>query len=304
MKYKGLISLTLSIAMIAALIFTMMKFELVSALPDKGACDGCHALDPGTSISVTVDSETGSDITYYVSGSDIYNAEEGWAVFDPAGSNIANGLNPGYFTLPKDGQTYRVYWVDDSDPGKGGTAYVDVTTPVAGVNDVAVTSVTVNVTLVYVGDHVGIDVAAVNEGTGSETFDVYVYADTDTAVIGDEITVEVFTGVSLGAGASTTLGSSWDTTGVSHGNYTITGVATTVAGETDIADNTYIDGTVRIKILGDVNGDDFVNIFDMLAVRDAIGSQPGDPNWNPDADLNKDGFINIFDLLIIRDNLT
>ncbi|MFQ6074200.1 MAG: hypothetical protein ACE5KC_03165 [Candidatus Bathyarchaeia archaeon] len=102
------------------------------AYPNKTSyCDGCHTLDPDNVwISITVLSQTESDITYSVSGSNYYNGLKGWAVFDPAGNNIANGYGPGTFTLPKDGQTYRVYWVDDSDPGKGGSAYEEVITPV------------------------------------------------------------------------------------------------------------------------------------------------------------------------------
>ncbi len=61
--------------------------------------------------------------------------------------------------------------------------------------------------------------------------------------------------------------------------------------------------TIADAILGDVNRDGYVNIFDLLVVRDAIGSEPGDPNWNPLADLNGDGYINIYDLLIVRDNI-
>ena len=34
----------------------------------------------------------------------------------------------GYFTIPKDSQTYRVFWVD-SGSGLGGTAYEDIITP-------------------------------------------------------------------------------------------------------------------------------------------------------------------------------
>lgn len=53
---------------------------------------------------------------------------------------------------------------------------------------------------------------------------------------------------------------------------------------------------------GDVNNDDKVDIFDLVIVGKAFGSQPGDSNWNPDADLNNDGAINIFDLAIVGKN--
>lgn len=50
---------------------------------------------------------------------------------------------------------------------------------------------------------------------------------------------------------------------------------------------------------GDVNNDCSVNILDLASVGKAYGSQPGDPNWNGNADLNGDGVINIFDLAIV-----
>ncbi len=68
---------------------------------------------------------------------------------------------------------------------------------------------------------------------------------------------------------------------------------------------------IRQPLEGDVNGDGYVNIYDLLIVRDAIGSTPGDPNWNPDADIatgppvtpGADGIVNIFDLLYVSYHL-
>ena len=97
-------------------------------------CDICHTNEmPNTSISVSIDSQTTSEITYFVNGSDTYDGEEGWGVFDPLENNIANGNYSGYFTLQKDGQTYRVFWVDNGTGGTGesggGSAYEDIITP-------------------------------------------------------------------------------------------------------------------------------------------------------------------------------
>jgi len=50
------------------------------------------------------------------------------------------------------------------------------------------------------------------------------------------------------------------------------------------------------KSNGDINSDGAVDIFDLVLVANAYGSQPGDPNWNPDADVNEDGVVDIFDL--------
>jgi len=97
-------------------------------------CSECHADEmPDVWVSVTVDSQTTGDITYFVTGSDIFDGEEGWAVFDSLENNKANAHNSGYFTLPKDGYNYRVFWVDNGTGGTGeaggGSAYKDITTP-------------------------------------------------------------------------------------------------------------------------------------------------------------------------------
>ena len=55
-------------------------------------------------------------------------------------------------------------------------------------------------------------------------------------------------------------------------------------------------------MLGDVNGDGVVDVYDALLVRAAFGSKPGDPNWNPEADLNQDEIIDVYDGLIVRMN--
>jgi hypothetical protein len=61
------------------------------------------------------------------------------------------------------------------------------------------------------------------------------------------------------------------------------------------------DGLYEIEpaLLGDVNGDSVVDIFDLVLAALAFGSSPGDPNWNPVADLNGDDLVDIFDLVII-----
>lgn len=55
-------------------------------------------------------------------------------------------------------------------------------------------------------------------------------------------------------------------------------------------------------ILGDVNGDGKVNVFDLYALGKAYNSTPGTSNWNPNADLNNDLIVNTEDLSIINDN--
>ena len=55
-------------------------------------------------------------------------------------------------------------------------------------------------------------------------------------------------------------------------------------------------------MLGDINGDGIVDVFDFMIVATAFGSKPGDSRWNPDADLNNDGLIDIFDVWAVAKN--
>jgi len=54
---------------------------------------------------------------------------------------------------------------------------------------------------------------------------------------------------------------------------------------------------VKIIILGDANGDGIVDVYDMVEAGLALGSYPGHPRWNPNADLIEDGIVDIFDMV-------
>jgi len=110
------------------------------------------------------------------------------------------------------------------------------TTPV---HDVAVINVEVNATQVMPGGYVEVNVTVANQGTFFETFDVTAY--NDSTPIGSPQTV-----TNLGLGLTETLSFDWDTTGVAVGLYQVKAVASTVSGETETDDNTFIDGMVLV----------------------------------------------------------
>jgi len=123
--------------------------------------------------------------------------------------------------------------------------------------------------------------------------------------------------VTLTSGDSTTLTFTWNTTDFAIGKYTLGAVADTVTNETDTADNTYIDGWIIITILGDVNGDFEVDVFDKVIVGAAFGATynatdglywhqspdfPGPCPYcphTPNADINGDLTIDVFDKVIV-----
>jgi hypothetical protein len=181
--------------------------------------------------------------------------------------------------------------------------YAVITSPVS-VPDVAVINVTTSKTgcvpmpTVCEGYNAYVKVTVENQGNFIETFNVTVYAN------GTNIGTK--TVISLIPGAQTILTFRWNTTGFAKGNYTIKAVADTVGGETETEDNTFIDGLLKVVIVGDVNGDGWVEMMDFYAASNAFMSRPGDPNWNPNADIyswpDGDGVIEMMDFFILGEH--
>jgi hypothetical protein len=57
------------------------------------------------------------------------------------------------------------------------------------------------------------------------------------------------------------------------------------------ADNTYVDSWILITIEGDVDGDRDVDGGDQRKIQNAMFTEPGDPDWNPNADVDCDGDV-------------
>lgn len=60
--------------------------------------------------------------------------------------------------------------------------------------------------------------------------------------------------------------------------------------------------TFTVYILGDIDRDLSVNVFDIFVIAECWNAQSGDPAYNPDADLDDDGSINVFDIFVIAEN--
>ncbi len=124
--------------------------------------------------------------------------------------------------------------------------------------DVAVVDVKPWAERVVVDETVNIDVTFMDNGSRIETFNVTTYYD-DTEI--ETLTVE-----SLLPFTNETLTFTWNTTDVTLGNYTISAQASPVLGETDLADNIFIDGVVRV-----VSPIHDVGVIDVTPSKTVIG---------------------------------
>jgi len=164
------------------------------------------------------------------------------------------------------------------------------------IRDLAVTNVVTNVAWAYQGNPVKINVTVRNEGEIEET-SIPVKAHFDDDLIGTIIIP------SLDPSEETTISFIWDTVNVTPcQNYTIWAEAVSVPFELNLENNMFTDGKVKIKLMGDINGDGKVTIEDVILSINAFASTSSLPGWNPDADLNCDGKVNIVDVVLTIKN--
>jgi parallel beta-helix repeat protein len=121
---------------------------------------------------------------------------------------------------------------------------IDAWTPPSG-HDVAVISAVSYKTVIGQGFSGNITVYSANRGEYAETFNITIYADTIPFAS---------KAVHLESGFTTNITLSWNTTGFAKGNYTMIACAESVLGETNISNNNFTGGWVRVSIVGDLTG--------------------------------------------------
>jgi len=188
--------------------------------------------------------------------------------------------------------TYNVTLTVTDNEGYTDTTWKLVTVESSIKHDISILNVTTNTPHEYPGRIVNITVTIKNNGEVSETFSVTVYR--------DSIPIATAPVNNLSPEENITLIFPWNTTGLTpcH-NWTISAQAP-LAGDINPSDNTFIDGYVKIKMLGDANADGVVDILDIVTASYAYHSRPGDTNWNPQADIAPQyGYVDIFDMVTI-----
>ena len=165
-----------------------------------------------------------------------------------------------------------------------------------GLRDDAITDAVSLKTVVGQGFPMYMNVALVNRGNFTETFNVTVYA--------NNIQIETQP-VTLKNGTSTTMTFTLNTTGLVYGNYTISAVADTVPNEADTTDNNCTCNiAVHVGVPGDISGptqgvyDGKCDMRDISYLIIRFNSKPNSANWNPNADINDDATVNMRDISI------
>lgn len=171
-----------------------------------------------------------------------------------------------------------------------------ITSPLA-IQDIAVKNLTAcyGATVIHGGEICYINVTVENLGTTGETFTLTVYWNTTNLIDS--------TSVSLASGNTDIVPFQWNTSGLTeYSNYTLSAYATHVAGETNTTNNNFVDGTIILVHLGDVDANHKVEIKDIFAIAKAYGSSVGQPKYNPNLDINNDGKIDIKDIFATAKN--
>ena len=205
-------------------------------------------------------------------------------------------------TWLSDGSHGMIVYANDTAGNMGSSVVVYFTVDTT-FHDVAVLDVASLKTVVEQGYTMRFNVTARNHGNYTETFNVTVFANTPMIETRE---------VTLTSGNSITLTFTWNTSGSAKGNYTISAIADTVPGETDIANNNFTGGWVVVSMVGDLTGgtpnpwdfvpDGKVGGADVSVVARCFGSSPqtGPPlRWEPNCDINNNGHVDGSDVATV-----
>jgi len=191
-----------------------------------------------------------------------------------------------------DGGLFSVNLTVVNSEGLNNTAWVLVNVYQFGGHDVAVVDVAPETNWIHQGNLLNITVTVANKGNSTESVEVRLYYNlTANKEIGTK-------SIDLGANETGTLIFTWNTSQVQFcHNYTITAAAG-IESDINPEDNIY-ENWVKVRMMGDVNGDGRVDMRDISDSIVAFNSFLGYPRWNAQADLNQDGRINTRDILLI-----
>lgn len=168
------------------------------------------------------------------------------------------------------------------------------------VHGVSLSGIVVSKTVVGKGYCAIVNVRVSNVGLSLETFTTSFYL--------NDTLYHTWNGA-LMSGDSATLPLILNTTTLQYGNYTLWAYADPVPDEANTLDNNYTCNLqVHVGVPGDISGptpgvyDDITNMRDIGYLILLFTTNPGSPNWNPNADINDDHIVNMRDIGIACNN--
>ncbi|MGD0159356.1 MAG: LecA/PA-IL family lectin [Candidatus Bathyarchaeia archaeon] len=211
-------------------------------------------------------------------------------VFDPSGTYHLDVTGSGNGTYEQEvfwqgttGPTITVLDFNSTITENETQAYV-----VGAEANVAPINIVSSKTVVGQGFGMQVNATVADLGGPNATSDVSLYA--NGTLIGTQSVLNV------SGWNSTTACFTWNTTGIAYGNYTL--------WATTANNNNCTGGMVTVSIPGDITGskgvsDGKVDMRDIAVIARCFGSNPGDINWNPNADINGDGTVNMRDIALV-----
>lgn len=264
----------------------------ISTLGQKLAWASNVHLQPGAKYNFTLTVPTGADFDLY-----LYNST-GTLYGEPAivqkSTTAATGGQEQIILddAPYDGTYYLVVKRATATAVGGTFTLHSTTTPYHEITALIVEPFPL---IVYPSDTVNMTVTVKNNGLNPESFNVTAYYN-NTIIAKQPIW-------NLPPDNTITLNFTWNTVGATPSHYIIKAQADIVSHEYNTTDNTVsYSGTVHVKILGDVNGDDTVNNEDLIAVNAAFGSLLTSINWNSECDFNRDRVVDVRDFRLLGKN--
>lgn len=166
-----------------------------------------------------------------------------------------------------------------------------ITLTIESIRDVAILGMVPFKTVVFKGYCFSVNVTLKNEGSFSETVNVTVY--------GNDVVISTIP-VYMDKGIITNVTFAWNVTeAVEYEDYILNATADQLFDENDTSDNSFVYEGLKVVHPGDFDADMDVDIFDVVLLALAYGSEKGDPAYNPNLDVNCDGKIDIFDVVTV-----
>jgi hypothetical protein len=156
--------------------------------------------------------------------------------------------------------------------------------------DIAATNLAVSKSFIGQKYTINITGTVANQGKKVEGFNVSIMANS---------TLIASVSIILVMEASASVPVSWNTSGFTYGNYTVTEYIEPLPSEVELSNNNFTGSTIRVTIPGDVDGDFRVKPQDLNTLLTSFGAPLSGKPFNPSCNIDNNGYIGPIDLNIL-----